>query len=372
MRIRNTMTAFALMTCVVALALMTGVTVAETESGESPFALMVGDDAPAFEVNGWVQGGPIDKLERGHVYVVDFWATWCKPCVASIPHIAGLSKKYQGKATVIGMNIWQPDPAEVEPFVKNMGDKMPYAVATDVVAEGAEADTGKMAVAWMNAAGQRGIPAVFIVDANGKVAWIGHPGEMDEPLEKIVNDTWDLDTYAKTHREKMVLVAKAAPIEDRLFAASGAEKWEEAIAACDELIALDPDGYSQAAMFKFQMLLLKVGDTGRAYAYARDAMESSVGKDAWVLNGMAWYIVDPDAELAERDLDLALTLATRANEIAEGKDAAVLDTLARVYFTRGDSKKAIELQKKALTLVDDDEKAEYEKALTEYQSANQD
>jgi len=99
--------------------------------GEPPFALMVGDDAPDLQVAEWIQGGPIEKLEGGHVYVVDFWATWCKPCVASIPHVAELSQKYKGKATVIGMNIWQPDPAEVKPFVTKMGEKMPYRVALD-------------------------------------------------------------------------------------------------------------------------------------------------------------------------------------------------------------------------------------------------
>ena len=135
----------------------------EEKSGKMPFALMVGDEAPGLMVSKWIQGDPIAIFKSGHVYVVDFWATWCRPCVASIPHVAELSKKYKGKATVIGMNIWQPDPAEVKPFVDKMGEKMPYAIATDIVTQGADANTGKMAVGWMNAAGQRGIPAVFLI-----------------------------------------------------------------------------------------------------------------------------------------------------------------------------------------------------------------
>lgn len=351
------------------LVFMADLGAAEEQTGKMPFALMVGDDAPGLKVSKWIQGDPVEKFEAGHVYVLDFWATWCRPCVASIPHVAGLSKKYEGKATVIGMNIWQPDPAEVEPFVKKMGDKMPYAIATDIVAQGADANTGKMAVGWMNAAGQRGIPAVFIVDGAGKVAWIGHPGEMDEPLEKIVGGTWNLAAYTQVHREKMEIAAKAAPIEERLFAAAGEQKWEEAIAACEELIALDPDEYGQAAVFKFQMLLQRVGDTKKAYAYAREVVEGPLGKESWALNGIAWYIVDPEFELKDRDLELAMSLATRANEITEGKDAQVLDTLARVYFTQGDVDHAIELQKKAITLIDGEDTKEYEKALAEYEAA---
>jgi thiol-disulfide isomerase/thioredoxin len=351
------------------LILSAGAGMAEEKMGKMPFALMVGDDAPGLMVSKWIQGDPVTKFESGHIYVLDFWATWCRPCVASIPHVAELSKKYAGKATVIGMNVWQPDPAEVEPFVKKMGEKMPYAIATDIVAQGADANTGKMAVGWMNAAGQRGIPAVFIVDGGGKVAWIGHPSEMDEPLEEIVKGTWDLAAYTKTHQNKMEIAAKAAPIEERLFAAAGEQKWEEAIAACDELFALDPDEYGQVAVFKFQMLLQRVGDTKKAYAYAREVIEGPLGKESWALNGIAWYIVDPEFELEDRDLELAMSLATRANDITEGKDAQVLDTLARVYFTKGDVDHAIELQKKAISLVDGEDTKEYEAALAEYEAA---
>jgi tetratricopeptide (TPR) repeat protein len=226
-----------------------------------------------------------------------------------------------------------------------------------------------MAVGWMNAAGQRGIPAVFIVDDNGKVAWIGHPSEMDEPLEKIVKGTWDLAAYTETHKKKMELAAKAAPVEDRLFASAGEEKWEDAIAACDELIAMDPDEFGQVAVFKFQIMLQKIGDTEAAYAYAREVAKGPLGEEAWALNGIAWYIVDPEFELDSRDLDLAMRLASRANEITEGKDGEVLDTLARVYFSQGDVGKAIELQKKAIRLVEDEDKSEYEKALAEYEAA---
>jgi thiol-disulfide isomerase/thioredoxin len=347
-----------------------GAVMPEEKSSKMPFALMVGDEAPGLMTSKWIQGDPIGKFKSGHVYVIDFWATWCGPCIASIPHVAELSKKYKGKATVIGMNIWQPDPAEVEPFVKKMGDKMPYAVATDIVPQGADANTGKMAVGWMNAAGQRGIPAVFIVNGGGVVAWIGHPSEMDEPLEEIVKGTWDLAGYAKTHEKKMEIAAKAMPIEERLFAAAGAEKWEEALTACDELIALDPEEFGQVAVFKFQMLLQRVGDTEKAYAYAREVAKGPLGKEAWALNGIAWYIVDPAFELEPRDVDLAMELAKKANEITEGKDAQVLDTLARVYFTQGDASKAIELQNKAITLIGEEDKTEYEKALAEYEAAN--
>ena len=55
-----------------------------------------------------------------------------------------------------------------------------------------------MAKNWMTAAGQEGIPTAFIVNKEGKIAWIGHPMEMDKPLEKIVAGTWDLKERARS------------------------------------------------------------------------------------------------------------------------------------------------------------------------------
>ena len=51
--------------------------------------------------------------------------------------------------------------------------------------------------AYMTASEQQGIPTAFIVGKSGQIEWIGHPMEMDEPLEKVVTDSWDRVEYAK-------------------------------------------------------------------------------------------------------------------------------------------------------------------------------
>ena len=59
--------------------------------------LKVGDPAPPLSVSKWVKGTP-NKLTPGKVHVVEFWATWCGPCKATIPHITELSKRgYQSR-----------------------------------------------------------------------------------------------------------------------------------------------------------------------------------------------------------------------------------------------------------------------------------
>ena len=48
---------------------------------------------------------------------------------------------------------------------------------------------------YMEAAGQNGIPTAFIVGKTGEIEWIGHPMEMDGPIEQIVAGSWDRDVY---------------------------------------------------------------------------------------------------------------------------------------------------------------------------------
>lgn len=175
-------------------------------AGEAP-TLKIGDPAPRLFVSKWIKGEPVPALEKGTVYVIECWATWCGPCRASIPHVSGLQAKYKKGVVVIGLNVWEKDTAGVEPFVKKMGDTMAYRVALDEVEKPGEA--GKSARAWLVAAGQEGIPCAFVVDKETKIAWIGHPMDgLDEVLEGVVAGTFDPKKLAEQREQKAALQEK--------------------------------------------------------------------------------------------------------------------------------------------------------------------
>jgi tetratricopeptide (TPR) repeat protein len=69
--------------------------------------------------------------------------------------------------------------------------------------------------------------------------------------------------------------------------------------------------------------------------------------DPAILNMMSWTTVD-DKDVSIRDLDFALEAALRASELTNEKDPAILDTVARVYFEKGDLEQAIKWQRKAV------------------------
>ncbi len=153
--------------------------------GQMPKAtLKVGDPAPALALKKFVKGEPVQGFEKGKVYVVDFWATWCGPCTASIPQLSELQKKYRD-ITFIGVDDGE-DEKKVLPFLAKMGDKMNYRVALDDLAS---VPTGATYEAFTDAADLPSTPTAFIVDKNSKIAWIGYPPNLPPVLERIAAGT---------------------------------------------------------------------------------------------------------------------------------------------------------------------------------------
>ena len=315
--------------------------------------LGIGDKAPALTVSKWVKGEPITGFEKGRVYVIDCWATWCGPCIAAIPHMTETQHKYKDKGvSIIGVSMWEADSGKVDPFVTDKGEDMDYRVATDDVpalpdgvkvgtreAQRHAIDKGKMSSNWMKAAGRNGIPNIFIVDQEGRIAWIGHPmAGMDEALEQIVAGKWDIKKAADDFNKK-----------------------QGAAAAQNE---------AQAKLAQYRRALAG-GKTEEASKVGRELVASAKG-DAMTLNQVAWFMVDPAGNVENKDLDLAHEAATKACEATKWEDGTILDTLALVEFLRGNVDKAIELQTKAVKLVGDENaemKAELEGRLAQFKAA---
>jgi len=136
----------------------------------------LGDPAPGLDI-AIIKGEPID-IHRGkgkNVYVVEFWATWCPSCRASIPHLSKLQEKYKDSGlVVVGISIEEPD--DVRAFVEEARAKMDYTVAVD--------GRQRTAYNYMAPFRENSIPRAFIVDKSGILAWHGHPA--DPVMEWII------------------------------------------------------------------------------------------------------------------------------------------------------------------------------------------
>jgi thiol-disulfide isomerase/thioredoxin len=313
-------------------------------------SLGIGDPAPKLVVKEFVKGEPISEFESGKNYVVEFWATWCGPCKTSIPHLTELQKK-NPSVTFIGVSISEQDQARVKPFVEEMGDKMAYRVAIDLVPEKEKDSPGVMAKTWMTAADQNGIPAAFIVNKEGKIAWIGHPMEMDKPLEKIAAGNWDIKTAREEQRKAAEEQAKLMKVQSKLATALRSGDPKSLVTVVDEVISEVPSAEMMVGPMKLTALI-KLNEQDKALEYAKKLGKSDLSKQAQGLNGLAWAIVAPDAGIkpSAKLIEFALETARRADEMAEAKDAGIADTLAKAYFDSGDAAKAVESQERAVRL----------------------
>src|SRR5580698_3323021 len=120
--------------------------------------LNIGDHAPPLRMRGWLKGTPMESFERGSIYVVEFWATWCGPCIAEMPHLSFVADKYKTRAIVVGVDVMERDTSmkKIRAFVDSMGGDMGYSVAID--------DSNFMTTRWINASGESGIPVAFVVN----------------------------------------------------------------------------------------------------------------------------------------------------------------------------------------------------------------
>lgn len=160
---------------------------AHAQNGEH-ISLNIGDAAPQLKIREWIKGTPVPKFKKGMLYVLEYWATWCKPCRSAMPNLSATANKYRGKVTIIGIDLVDQElipMKKIKAFVDNMGVRLDYHVATQ---------DSNMAKAWINASGEAkaGIPKTFVINADGKLAWIGHPMYLDTVLPKIINNTWDV------------------------------------------------------------------------------------------------------------------------------------------------------------------------------------
>lgn len=284
--------------------------------------LWVGDKAPDLKIAQFLRGDSVSRFEPGRVYVVEFWATWCGPCIKAFPHVAELQKKHADDLTVIGVNVWEraTDAAERAELVTNFveeHDEMAYTVALE---EGtAMADT------WMKPAGQNGIPAAFIVNGEGVIAWMGHPMELEEPLEKVIAGEYDI-----------------AEAKDAI--------WR------DHMTMTGLMGLRQAA---------GRGEWDRANAISAALVNGALAEDPQGLNAVAWMLVNGDGA-PDESLELAYEAAHKAGELTDWSEWMILDTYALAAFKHGDKAEAIKWQTRAVELAPEENKAELQAMLDSF------
>ncbi len=393
---------------------LSSVTHAEDELG-------IGSAAPALDVEHWVQNGngkfkPVTEFQKGKVYIVEFWATWCGPCISSMPHLVETQKKYADEVQIVSISnedlktvekflerevrpTGKPSDAEGDQAEKAGDQPKTYRELTSAYCLTTDPDRSSDK-AYMEAAGRNGIPCAFIVGKDQKVEWIGHPMGMDDALEAVVTDKWDRAAFAEKYakeQEVNLLMAKimrnarggkideAMKLIDETLATTDSEqikqtlprlriqllvqggKTEEAMTAMDEMIAAEknPAMKSQLQMTRVQLLLQDTKNPKlteaitQAYGDFKDN-PAFINFIAWSLYGKFESGDLKDKSLITASRAAAEQAATNAEGATKG---AILDTVAHFQLLDGDAEAALKTQEEAIKMADNNLKPQLEEFL---------
>jgi len=167
---------------------------------------------------------------------------------------------------------------------------------------------------------------------------------------------WADEQPPQQNQEKETVEQRQQRRKELFELAIAAQDFDKALTVLDEMIDDKEVGDEEKLMAgyaKFVILVREKKDGAKACAVAKKLAEVKKD-DAEVLNELAWTILDtPD--LKNRDLDVALEIAKQAAEVSKYENGAILDTLARAYYEKGDLDKAIEYQTKAVEKSQNDE-----------------
>ena len=120
-------------------------------------------------------GGEIRLSDlRGQVTLLDFWASWCRPCRDEAPALAQAYQEYQERGVeFVGVNLWD-DPSDARRFLQEQGHQYPNGIDAD----------GKIAISY----GVRGIPEKFFINRHGQIVRKFSGPMTLELLRRILDD----------------------------------------------------------------------------------------------------------------------------------------------------------------------------------------
>ncbi|UYQ95795.1 TlpA family protein disulfide reductase [Chitinophaga horti] len=295
----------------------------------------IGDVAPSLFITKWLKGTPITKLEKNKVYVVEFWATWCTPCILGMPHMSDMAKRYKD-VTFIGITSMEKtlaDSAKAQAFADRSNGMMAYNVAFSD-------PKGEMSKYWISAFGQSGIPVAYVIDRMGNVAWIGHPlMGLQEAVELARQDKLTASAAQKVNEDWNAKRIHGKLKDSALKVALKENRTRDAIALNDEVLEGLPFNVAIAAGKRYALLTAIDSVAARAYG---ERLIKKHGNAPLVLKSVAFTIFEGcDARVIHEvkvkvtgvpDYKLARALLLKSLECSEkdSKTAMYLDRIEQM------------------------------------------
>lgn len=291
------------------------------EQRAEPASLVTGDPAPPLVAAEWLRGSPVSAYEPGTVYVIDFWSSWCGPCLASLPLLDDLAARYAGRVVAVAMTRIEENnsPADIRRTTRELfPTDSPVRVAIDSM----DASTHAFRTAVRDAAVSR----TFIVDQQGRLAWWGHPVDAAPIVDAVLAERWDLDAARRADLEAAQQRAYSNRLVQQYIDATNkgdkAAALDAATGVCSVPVDLT-DGMSPPwwAWPARVGLLVRLDRHAEAQAVAREAMDLPGIKNEPVALSELVSALDPGGNADSAATNLRVEIARRAMELVDAAEA---------------------------------------------------
>ncbi|MEP1779183.1 redoxin family protein [Reichenbachiella sp.] len=312
--------------------------------------LKPGDLPPAMRVEKWYNGSPVERFEKGTVYVVEFFASWCQPCRKSIPHLNKLQQEFKEDLVVIAVAA-----SESEPNTAKL-DKLLHAKKEVLTYRVAYTSDEKTFKDWNWGARNTGLPWAFIVNEKGELAWFGQPfqSRFEPVLRSVLNDTYIPENITESNEEDYEARRVLWEVQENFWNAVGDNDWPATLSLGEQLyVSGDQLFYYEMAQL-FQIRYERLGKKKESITYAEKLVSGPLNGIPEGL-GLIAEVIERDSLAAEESNALALNIAEETNRLTYYENSELLSLLGRLYAKTVQRSKARETFQKALKYNDDTE-----------------
>lgn len=217
----------------------------DVDSWQSPPDFKIGMVAPPIVTDFWLNE-PSSKIDLadGRVYLIEFWATWCGPCLQKMPRLVELQKEIgQDKLAIVAISLesrevvtrfLEREKRSKENPAETVGNRVMEMSRSIAIGVDRETDTFR---SYMVASGFRAIPTLFIVGKSGQIEWAGSSEDSEAALRQVLNGSWDRQKFAA----RFVGIQRAYRELPRLQELIGRGKRKDALALIEELLEIADD-----------------------------------------------------------------------------------------------------------------------------------
>lgn len=293
-----------------------------------------------------VQGEVPEAWSKGRGTLIIFFSTLSKSTSFDIRSFANLDKR---NSSIDVIAVASETPQQIKAMIEEQSAIRPLSDPLPLVLSDPEEQ-------WRNTflvpTGRKRLPVAVAIDQEGRIAWHGPalPEAAGYPMALISSNRWDIDDYTARVRLNVLRNNNTTRIFNARRQARQDNDYQKVLDVYEEVQETDPKNVLNK-LSRYEFILTDMNEPELAYSYGRE-LADAYADDYITLNDLAWKVVS-HPNVQSRDFDFALEMSQRANTLRGFADYALLDTHARIHWMRGDRDRAIEWQRRSVTLAPD-------------------